>query len=207
MTDRADERHPELRSATLSEIEARELPRPDMVTLVIKHQVKPDAASRYEQWLKRIMPVAARFPGHRGVNVIRPSEGAASYTITIRFDTLEHAEDWLRSEARHALIAEVEPLLVSAETLQTVTGLEFWFAPPASAPRRARPFKQFLVTWSVIYPLTLLVPWALQPLVAGVPVLGERYVTHLVVTGIVVALITYVVMPRYVRLVAGWLYR
>jgi uncharacterized protein len=205
--DHADERHPELRSAPLSAIAARELPRPDMVTVVIQHQPKPQAQLPYEQWLKKIMPVAARFPGHRGVNVIRPAAGAMGYTVTLRFDSLPHAEDWLRSEARRELVAEVEPLLSRSETLDTVTGLEFWFAPAAAAQPRARPYKQLLITWSVIYPLTLLVPWLVQPLVAAVPVLGEPLVEHLIVTGLVVALITYVVMPRYVRLVAGWLYR
>ena len=41
--DRNDPRHPELRSATLSDIAARELPSADMVTVVIQHQPKDDA--------------------------------------------------------------------------------------------------------------------------------------------------------------------
>ncbi len=207
MTEPADERRPELRSASLSDIAARELPRPDTVTLVIQQQPRPEARDAYEQWLKRIIPVAARFPGHRGVNVIRPAEGAHGYTVTIRFDALAHAEDWLRSDARRQLVAEVEPLLSRAETLDTVTGLEFWFAPASGAPRRARPYKQFLITLSVIFPLTLLVPWALRPLFDAALPQGLPLLRHLIVTATVVALITYVVMPRYVRLVANWLYR
>jgi len=96
----ADERQPELRTASLTDIAARGIPRPDMVTAVIGHEVKPDAGPRYEQWLARIIPVAARFPGHRGVNVIRPAAGTHSYTVTIHFDTLDHAQDWFRSDAR-----------------------------------------------------------------------------------------------------------
>lgn len=207
MSESADERHPELRSASLSAITARELPRPEMVTLVIQHPLKPGMQPRYEHWLARIIPVAARFPGHRGVNVIRPMSGNDDYTVTLRFDSLKHAEDWFLSDARRQLIAEVQPLLAGAESLETVTGLEFWFAPVAAAPKRARPYKQFLITLSVIYPLTLLVPWLLQPGLSQLPVLGQPLVAHLVVVAIVVGLITYVVMPRYVRLVAGWLYR
>jgi uncharacterized protein len=207
MTEPAEQRQPELRSASLSDIAARELPQPDMVTLVIQHQPRPDAHEAYEQWLKRIIPVAARFPGHRGVNVIRPPEGGHGYTVTIRFDALAQAEDWLRSDARRQLVAEVEPLLSRAETLDTVTGLEFWFAPAAGPSRRARPWKQFLITLSVIYPLTLLLPWALQPLFDATALHQLHLLQHLVVTAIVVGLITYVVMPRYVRWVANWLYR
>jgi uncharacterized protein len=209
MPEQSDERQPELRSATLSDIAARQLPRPDMVTLFIQHHLQPQAHAPYEQWLKKIIPLAARFPGHRGVNVIRPAAGEHGYTVTLRFDTLAHAQDWFGSDARRQLVAEVEPLLSRAETLDTVTGLEFWFAPTSAAPQqqRAKPYKQFLITLSVIYPLTLLVPWAVQPLTDAVPWLDQRYVRHLIVVAIVVGLITYVVMPRYVRLVAGWLYR
>ena len=79
--------------------------------------------------------------------------------------------------------------------------------PATGAQRRARPYKQFLITLSVIYPLTLLVPWLLDPLLAGVPVASQRFVEHLIVAALVVGLMTYFIMPRYVRLVAGWLYR
>ena len=203
----ADERQPELRTASLTDIAARGIPRADMVTAVIGHEVKPDAGPRYEQWLARIIPVAARFPGHRGVNVIRPAAGTHSYTVTIHFDTLDHAQDWFRSDARRQLVEEVEPLLARAEMLDTVTGLEFWFMPQSAAQNRARPYKQFLLTLSVIYPLTLIVPWALRPLLGALPALQHVLIDHLIVAALIVGLMTYVVMPRYTRLLAGWLYR
>ena len=152
-----DNRHTELRTASLADVAARDLPHPDMVTAVIEHELKPGAAPLYEQWLARIMPPAARFPGHRGVNVIRPAAGSNRYTVAIRFDTLDHAQDWFKSDVRRQLVDEVEPLLGSAEKLATVTGLEFWFMSPTVAQRRAPPYKQFLMALSVIYPLTLLV--------------------------------------------------
>jgi antibiotic biosynthesis monooxygenase (ABM) superfamily enzyme len=201
-----DPRKLDLRTAPLSDITARELVQPDMVTSVIQHEVKPGSGPQYEQWLKRIIPVAARFPGHQGVNVIRPPAGANGYTVTIRFDTLEHAEDWFRSEARQQLVAEVEPLLDRAEKIDTVTGLEFWFA-PQSGQKHAPPYKHFLLTLSVIYPLTLIVPWALRPLLDAVPVLQHQLIDHIIVAAIIVGLMTYVVMPRYTRLMAKWLYR
>lgn len=200
-----DNRSSELRTASLSDIAARDLTRPDMVTSVIQHEVKPGSGAQYEQWLKRIIPVAARFPGHQGVNVIRPPMGANGYTVTIRFDNLEHAEDWFRSDARQQLVAEVEPLLDRAEKVDTVTGLEFWFM-PQGAQKHAPPYKQALLTLSVIYPLTLIVPWLLRPLLDTVPALQHPLIDHLIVAAIIVGLMTYVVMPRYTRLMAKWLY-
>lgn len=202
----SEERQPELRTATLADIAARDTPRPDSVTSVIQHQVKPEGVAPYEQWLTRIMPVAARFPGHRGVNVIPPAAGNATYTITIRFDSLAHAEDWFRSQARRQLMEEAAPFLAGDEKVDTVTGLEFWFRPPPGQ-KPAKRYKQFLLTLSVIYPLTLVVPPLVRRLLDPLPLLHNPYVEHLVASAVVVGLLAYVVMPRYTRLMAKWLYR
>lgn len=200
-----DDREPSLRNATLSDVTARRLPRAESITAVIRHHVRPEAATAYEQWLQRIVPIAERFPGHRGVHVIHPPAGSTLYTVTIRFDSLLHADDWFQSAARHALLDEVLPLLASDEEVKTVTGLEFWFHPgPGQKP--ARRYKQFLVTLCVIFPLTLFVPRGVQWLARWVPALHDTYLAHFATAAIVVALMTYVLMPRITRRLAGWLY-
>lgn len=201
-----DDREPSLRSATLSDVSARSVPRSESVTAVIKHHVRSDATGAYEQWLQRIVPIAERFPGHRGVHVIHPPSGGGVYTVTIRFDSLLHAEDWFQSAARRALLEEASPLLASDEEVNTVTGLEFWFQ-PASTQKAAKRYKQFLLTLSVIYPLTLVVPVPLHWLADRIPALRNTYLEHFAAAAIVVALMTYVLMPHIVRRVAGWLYR
>lgn len=173
--------------------------------MVIRHHVRPGAQTQYLEWLKRIIPVAARFPGHRGVNVLPPGGEGALYTITIRFDTLVQAQDWLGSTIRQALMGQAMGMLEHSEEVHTVTGLEFWFTPQAGA-KHARPFKQFLVTLSVIYPLTLVLPWLLAPLIERVPLLHHQAVSGLVIAAAIVGLMTYVVMPRYTRLVRRWLF-
>jgi uncharacterized protein len=186
---------------------AHHIPRPDAVTAVIQHQVVPGAQDRYEAWLREITPTAQRFPGHQGINLIRPTEGTDCYTIVLRFDTLEHLQEWLASDTRRQLVAEVEPLLVHGDQVDIKTGLEFWFTPPTPPQRYPPPYKQFLLTLSAIFPLTLVVPWLLQPLFQIVPVFGLPVVSNFVISALIVGLMTYVIMPRYTRLVAGWLYR
>ncbi len=183
-----------------------DMPQPDMVTIVIQHDIRTGAHARYEEWLKHIVPRGACAPGHRGVNVIRPSDGGNRYTITLRFDSLEYAEQWLASAARRELIDEVRPMLEQEEKIDTVTGMEFWFTPQGQAQKRARPYKQFLLTLSVIYPLTLLLPWILTPLFDAAPVLQHHLLSRLIVAAIIVGLMTYVIMPRYSKLAQKWLY-
>src|SRR5687768_14730057 len=97
---------------------AEGLPRPDVVTSIIQHQVHVGAPAQYETWLQTITPAAQGFPGHQGVDIIRPSTGADVYIIVLRFDTLMHLQDWLGSDTRRRLIAEIEPLLASNECVE-----------------------------------------------------------------------------------------
>ena len=177
-----------------------------MVTAVILHELAEGADAQYKAWLARIIPVAASFPGHRGVDVVPPPEGSRSYTVAIRFDDLDSAQAWFASDQRRLLIAEVEPLLEQAEKVSTVTGLEFWFEHPKGA-KPPRPFKQFLLVLSVIYPSTLVVPLVVHQLIGDIAFLNLRWVERLIVAIIIVALMTYVVMPRYTRFAAKWLRR
>ncbi|CFB60781.1 antibiotic biosynthesis monooxygenase [Pandoraea apista] len=203
--DSMDPRDPSLRRASLGDLSARSLPRPESVTAVIEHHVRPEAVAAYEAWLKRIVPIAERFPGHRGVHVIRPASGSTVYTVTLRFDSLAHAEDWFQSDARQTLLGEVTPFLASDERRQTVTGLEFWFH-PAPGQKPAKRYKQFLLTLSVIFPLTVVVPLPVHWLAPSLPWLTHTIFAKLVVAAIIVGLMTYVIMPRVTRLASRWLY-
>jgi antibiotic biosynthesis monooxygenase (ABM) superfamily enzyme len=182
-------------------------PHPEVVTSVIHHQVKAGAEASYEAWLREINLAAQRIPGHLGVDILQPPQGAGLYTIVLRFDTLEHLQGWLASETRQGLIAQVEPLLVHGDQVDIKTGLEFWFPPPTPGQKHPPPYKQFLLTLSVIFPLTLLVPWALQPLFQAVPIIGLPGVRHFASVAVIVGLMTYVIMPHYTRWMAAWLYR
>jgi uncharacterized protein len=195
----------DLRAATPSQIAARDLPRADMVTSVIEHEVRPAFKAKYEEWLKAITPIAGRFPGHQGISIVRPVEGSTRYTLLLRFATLEHTQNWLQSTARKVLIAEVEPYLTRAENIEFNTGLEFWFKPPAGKGAPSA-LKQSIVTLTVLYPLTLIVPkfWNMVAQIA--PLLSNPFVSNLFVDATIVGLLTYVVMPPVSRLVSRWLY-
>jgi len=178
-----------------------------MVTAVIEHEIKPGKEAEFETWLQKITTAAQGFPGHRGVNLIRPPAGSHTYTVVLRFDTLQHLQAWLSSDNRRRLVQEIEPLHARGEHVEIKTGLEFWFTPPTPTQPQAKAYKQFLLTLSVIYPLTLIVPWALQPLFQAMPVLGLAATSNLLIGAIIVGLMTYVIMPHYTRLMSKWLYR
>ena len=76
----------DLRTALPEEIASHHQPRADMVTSIIEHEVKAGRETEYETWLKKIAPIAARFPGHQGVSFVRPSPGSNKYTVVTSSD-------------------------------------------------------------------------------------------------------------------------
>lgn len=178
------------------------------ITLKICHRIKPDARAEYETWLKRIIHVAAQYPGHLGVNILRPTEGHNDYEIALRFASHADAGRWLESAERKALINDALPSFREDEVIEIQSGIDYWFSPPG-VPANKQPvrWKQWLVTTSVIWPLTLLVPFLLTPLFTLLPWLSSWGIRHGIVAACVVGLVVYVVMPRVVRLVAAWMFR
>lgn len=176
---------------------------PEQVFFVVRHKVKAGRQAAYEHWLKRIMEVAARYSGHEGVQIVRPS--ANEYTIIVRFGCQAEAARWLHSAERRALITEVGVLLDANERIDIVSGLDYWFTPPSgTVPPR---WKQSLLIVSVIWPLSMLVPPLLQPAFELWRPLGLWGVRHGLITAVMVALATFVIMPRYTRLLSKWLYK
>lgn len=174
------------------------------VTFVVQHWVRRDAFARYEDWLRGIVKVSSGYPGYQGVDIIRPVPGDNKYSTVVRFATFADAERWCKSADRPRLLGLITDILERDDQARIETGIDFWFTPP-SQPQALR-WKQWLVTTSVIWPLSLLVPMLLEPLFTAVPWLGAFGLRQGVVAAVVVALVVFVVMPRYVRLIAGWLY-
>lgn len=182
----------------------------DSVSFVVRHRLRAGAQAAYEVWLMENMRVAAAFPGYRGVKVVRPPAGGIEYTIVLDFATHEDATRWHQSSERARLLEDVQPHLDIAAQVSVGAGIDYWFPPepPAAGLPPVKPpvWKQWLITTSVIWPLTMVVPWAFEPLFKAVPALGVYGVKQGILAAVLVALAAWVIMPRYTRLLHGWLF-
>ena len=177
-------------------------------TVVISHHIRPGQEANYEKWLREIVPLAKTYPGHIGVQIIRPVAGATTkYTAIVRFDSREHLLAWMASKDRKRLIEKAQSLLADDDKFSVLSGLDFWFTPEGAKVRLPTRWKQFLATWSAIYPLVVGLPLALKPVMGQLGALDNDYVKTLIVTGITVLLMVYVIMPRYTKLLQQWLFR
>jgi uncharacterized protein len=128
-------------------------------TAVITHRVGDGQQEGYDAWLNEIGPLCRSYPDHLDLQIIRPILGlTATYTVIIRFDTREHLQGWMSSQDRKRLIEQVRPLLAQEDDFFIRSGLDFWFTPEGARGKVSVRWKQFLVTWSAIFPLVLVIP-------------------------------------------------
>ncbi|MHC8380074.1 antibiotic biosynthesis monooxygenase [Pseudomonas sp. LB3P14] len=179
----------------------------EVVTLVIKHQVKAGFEVPYEAWLRNIVSIAGRQEGHLGVDVIRgKSAGLDLYTCVLRFCSTEAMQRWLDSPQRLALVNEATPMLADGDQTEVNPVNEFWFAPQAEAASPPPPrWKQAVVTLLVILPHTLLVPLIWGPLLQLNAFLSNYVVATFLITLTIVVSVVYLFMPMATRLFAPWL--
>ena len=177
-------------------------------TVVITHRVRDGEQARYDDWLNEIGPLCRSSVGHLDWQIIRPVSGlTATYTVILRFDTREHLQDWMNSQDRKRLIEKVRPILAQDDDFFIRSGLDFWFTPEGAKACVPARWKQFLVTWSAIFPLVLVMPLLVVPLLRQLGFPQNRYIDTLCVTGTIVSLMVYFIMPRYTKLIKRWLFK
>jgi len=176
-------------------------------TVVINHRVRDDRLAEYNGWLDEIDPLCKKAPGHLDSQIIRPVGGVtATYTIILRFENRDYLENWMKSEKRNRLIDAVRPMLAKDDDFYIQSGLDFWFTPDGARAQVPVSWKQFLVTWSAIFPLALGVPLVVGPVLRYLGFEPNLYADNLFITGVIVFLMVYVVMPRYTKIVGRWLF-
>lgn len=182
----------------------------DSVSFVVRHHLREGAQAAYELWLNENMRVAAAFHGYRGIKVVRPPANGLDYTLVLDFATHDDATRWHQSTERADLIKNVQPHLNVAPQVTVGAGIDYWFqaepAAPGLPPQKPPAWKQWLITTSVIWPLSMVVPFAFDPLFHAIPALGTYGVAHGIQAAVVIALVVWIIMPPYTRLLHGWLF-
>ena len=173
------------------------------VFFIVRHDVKSGMESEYEQWLRRLMFKAAEFPGHLGVQVIKPPQGSNEFTTAVRFHSAQEAKAWQDSDVRKEIAAEAHKYLNRQEHFEMRSGIDFWFTPSSLAPPR---WKQWLLTTAVIWPLSVVVPMAFVPVFQYFGVANIFTLYQATFAFIIVGIATYWAMPCCTHVVYRWLY-
>jgi len=177
-------------------------------SVVITHHIIKGKEKDYEYWLEEISQVCKNSIGFVDWQIIRPIQGLTFvYTVIIRFNTILNLKNWMESPDRERLINEARPLFAKDDNYVIKSGLDFLFTSDNEKPKVPVRWKQYFVTWSAIYPLSLFIPLIVLPILRYLDFPKNRYLDSIFISGAIVLLMIYVVMPHYTKLIKNWLYK
>ncbi len=172
------------------------------VTVVVTRWIRPGSEGEFERLSREFAEASRGQAGYRGTQVLRPVEGeqAGEYTLIVHFDSLEGRRAFKASAfyaewmARFALHSMGEPVV------RELRHLEGWEVLSGQAGPR---WKMALVVWAGVFVTSQLLYAALAPWSAHWP----RLLLGALVSGAVVAILTWLVLPVVTRWLRGWLQR
>jgi len=176
----------------------------EAVVVVTWRTVKPGYEENFESAVHEFIANSLHTEGQLGVHAIRPAPGSGSreYGIVRRFANAEARDRFYQGELFQRWEQTVAPLIEGGKARQELSGLETWFTLPGQRSVIPPPrWKMAIVTSLGVYPVSLLVPWLLRPIIGELPPL----VQSLFITVGIVALLTWAVMPLLVRILRAWL--
>ena len=175
------------------------------VAMVFTHRVRDGKAADYIAWRRKAIAAQAHWPGYLATDSFEPHGQAQEEWIDIvRYDSLDHLENYMQSKERHQLLSELAPIVETVHEHRLATGLEGWFnlnrrsdepiiVPPA--------WKQTVTVVFGLYPtvmiLSLLTGPLLKPLAFPVQMLIGNILSC--------TLLSYLMMPYATRLLNFWL--
>ena len=178
-----------------------ELSPQDMVTEIITVSVKPGMEEAYHDWVERIRQVEAKFPGYQGLQLQPPIPGLQDHWVSmLRFDTAEHLNAWLKSDARRMALEEVEPFIERREQ-QVASAFSGWFT-FGDAPGQVPPsWKQSMIVLLTLYPIVMLEQMFLNPLLHSLDMAEAIFIGNL----LSVAATGFLLIPLALRAFQWWL--
>lgn len=174
------------------------------VTVVVSRRVKQGCEVEFEKLSTAMSEAATKFPGHLGSNMFRPaSADDPEYRIVFKFLSQADLELWQNSEERLFYLDSFEALLVEPAKTEVISGMVTWFTLPGQNPVKPPPkYKITLVSWLALYPAVSLIFLVFGDFLQPIPLLLRT----MIITGVLMPLMSYVLMPRFTRWFAFWLY-
>lgn len=171
---------------------------------IARRHARPGCEASYEALVRGMFADTRKFQGFLGADIIPPQTEGGEYQVVLRFATQQDLDRWDLSDVRQLWHQRLHAVAEGDPDYRLLSGLEAWFALPA-APSNHQPvrWKMAFVTWLGIFPTVSLLLYFVAPLLASWPFLLRTAA----ITGLVVLLMTWVIMPRFVRAFRQWLFR
>lgn len=174
------------------------------VTVVVRRRTKPGCETTFEDAMQEFIAFALSSPGNRGIHVLRSAQAnPREYTVVDRFADPEARRAFTATQTYRDWMLRLRELTEDDPHIAEMGGLAGWFTLPDKPAHKPPPKpKMALVTFLGVYPLTSLLP----PFFAKLLPDWNPLLRNVLVTGLIVALLTWVIMPNLTKLLRRWLF-
>jgi antibiotic biosynthesis monooxygenase (ABM) superfamily enzyme len=168
---------------------------PATTDILILRRVRPGFEAEFAAAVRAWIPRAIGEPGYLGVFLLEPGPGSDEHGALLRFRTPQDWESFCAWPEYQGFLEDIRPMLVEEPRVRRLHGLEAWFS---GEPAR---WKMAVLTWVGVNGMV----WAAGSGVGAVGPEWPFWASFLLVNAIVVAGLTWVVMPVLTRLAGAWL--
>lgn len=172
------------------------------VTAVLSQRIRPDAEEAFHHVQARMLGAMEQFEGFLRSDHLPPVPGVQDdHVVVFSFATMADLDRWLESDERRDLLTDLAPLIEGERALSIVGGFAGWFPTPG-LPKPVQ-WKQAVAVLIALFPTTLTLVFLQRSLVPDVPWVAALLVSN----ALVVAILTWLLMPLVTRMLGGWLRR
>ncbi|WP_327276996.1 antibiotic biosynthesis monooxygenase [Streptomyces sp. NBC_01224] len=180
-------------------------PTEDVVTAVVSHDVRPGREREFIHWQDKILKEQERHPGFMGSELFKPVKGVQDrWVVAFRFDTREHLEGWLNSEAREKLLTEGRDYFGSYDVRKIGSAFGAWFRfGEGTGEGVPSNWKQAMSVVLALYPTVMILNLTVGDWLSRHKVPG--YLALFISNVLSVSVLTWLLMPLVTRALAFWL--
>ncbi|MCW2918757.1 MAG: putative rane protein [Actinomycetia bacterium] len=187
------------------EVLAGEAPARDVVTAVIPHEVRPGREQDFVGWQNKVRKAQEKFPGFMGFELFRPvSNIQEKWVAVVRFDTREHLDEWLESDARRRLVKEGRDYFSSYDVRKVSSAFSGWFRFGNETEEGTPPnWKQAMTVVLALYPTVMILNLTVGKIFGAAKIPG--YIALFISNLLSVSILTWLLMPLVNRALSFWL--
>lgn len=171
------------------------------LTVVVTRKIKANHEADFEAAMAEFTAEAWRFPGHLGMQMLRSVEKlpGREYTIIARFESLDARRAFTASPFYSGWMERLALLSDGSPSVCELTGIAGLF-PSANGPVAPQKWKMAVTVWIGVFTLGQIFYFSLFPWIGAWPRIAQSGL----VSAIVVALLTWFVLPAATRWLHGW---
>lgn len=172
------------------------------IHVAITRTVKPGFEADFEKALQKFFIKSLKHQGALGAQLIRPIPGSdnRTYGIIRSFASIEDRDAFYRSDSFREWETAVQTFVESDYSRRELHGLEAFFSDPGAIEHPPR-WKMAIATWLGVWPTVYIVSQMVGPHLTPLPPWGASAI----ITMLVVAVLTWAVMPALTKLLRPWL--